>query len=56
MGSSTGVPDSKAGFASGTIREEDLANCLKTDSVDEAFDYLIRELSNHAIESPGGDL
>ncbi|NQV44800.1 MAG: LOG family protein [Rhodospirillales bacterium] len=40
----------------GTIREEDLALCLKTDSVDEAFDFLIKELSDRAIERPGGDL
>lgn len=40
----------------GTIREEDLALCLKTDSVDEAFDFLIKELSDRAVARPGGDL
>lgn len=40
----------------GTIREEDLSSCLKTDSLDEAYDFLVHELSARAVDRPGGDL
>ncbi len=40
----------------GTIGESDLTLCLKTNSVDEAFDFLVRELSARAVERPGGNL
>ncbi len=43
-------------IAAGTIRKEDLSNCLKTDSLDEAYGFLVRELSERALDRPGGDL
>lgn len=39
-----------------TIGEDDLSLCLKTSSVDDAFDFLVRELSEKAVERPGGGL
>ena len=40
----------------GTISEADPNLFLRTDSVDEAFDYLVTELSAHALENPGPQL
>jgi len=40
----------------GTIGADDLSLCLKTSSVDEAFDFLVQELSTRAVERPGGNL
>ncbi|MEE8467138.1 MAG: LOG family protein [Planctomycetota bacterium] len=37
----------------GTVSPEDLDLFHTTDSVDEAFDYLVRELSEHALGDPG---
>ena len=38
----------------GTIDAEDLDLFHKTDSVDEAFDYITRELKENALPIPGG--
>lgn len=40
----------------GTISADDLNLFLKTDSIDEAFDYITTELKTHALEKPGGSL
>jgi len=40
----------------GTIDANDLALCLRTDSIDEAYDFLVRELSERALPCPGGNL
>jgi len=40
----------------GTISPGDLDLFMETDSVDEAFDYIVDRLSEHAIDSPGGSL
>ncbi len=40
----------------GTISPEDMDLFFQTDSVDEAFDYLVRELSEHASGDPGASL
>ncbi len=40
----------------GTIDEKDLSLFFRTDDVDEAFDYLTRELKAHAAESRGATL
>ncbi len=40
----------------GTIAEDDLDFIFRTDSVDEAFDYVTRELAEHALERPGATL
>ena len=37
----------------GTVSPEDLDLFHTTDSVDDAFDYLVRELSEHALADPG---
>ena len=50
------VLDMDAMIEMGTIGEDDLAHFLKTSSVDEAFDFLVRELTATALEHPGGDL
>lgn len=50
------VLDLDAMIEMGTIGKDDLSLCLKTNSVDEAFDFLVRELSTRALEHPGGDL
>jgi predicted Rossmann-fold nucleotide-binding protein len=39
-----------------TINAEDLNLFLRTDSVDEAFDYLTQRLVTQAIDKPGGSL
>ena len=38
----------------GTIDAEDLNLVLKTDSVDEAFEFIVRELTERSLASPGG--
>ncbi|MEE8144234.1 MAG: LOG family protein [Kiloniellales bacterium] len=40
----------------GTIDAEDLDLLFRTDSVDEAFDYLTEQLSRYAIDQPGPSL
>ena len=40
----------------GTISREDTGLFFRTDSVDEAFDYLVGELSEHALGDPGPSL
>lgn len=40
----------------GTIAPEDLDLFLTTDDVDEAFDYVTAELTQHALGAPGGIL
>jgi hypothetical protein len=37
----------------GTISPEDIDLFFQTDSVDEAFEYLVTELSAHAVADPG---
>jgi uncharacterized protein (TIGR00730 family) len=36
----------------GTISPEDVKLFFRTDSVDEAFDYLVNDLENHALKTP----
>ena len=40
----------------GTISPEDVDLVHRTDSVDNAFDFLVRELTEHAIAEPGAHL
>ena len=40
----------------GTIAEKDLALFHKTDSVDDAFAFITRELTEKALDRPGGEL
>ena len=40
----------------GTIGAEDLALVFHTDSVDEAYEFITRELAEHALETPGASL
>ena len=40
----------------GTISPGDVDLIFRTDSVDEAFDYLVRELTDHALADPGAHL
>ncbi len=40
----------------GTISESDLDRMYRTDSVDDAFDYITGELAGEALEKPGGFL
>lgn len=40
----------------GTISKPDLDLVFRTDSVDEAYDYIVSELSKHALEQPGARL
>ena len=40
----------------GTINEEDIDLCFRTDSVDEAFDYLTEQLGTYALDEPGATL
>ena len=40
----------------GMISPEDLGIFFRTDSVDEAFDYVTRELTAHALGRPGGGM
>ncbi len=40
----------------GTISREDLNLFFRTDSVDEAFEFITRELTEHALERPGSSL
>jgi predicted Rossmann-fold nucleotide-binding protein len=36
----------------GTISPEDVKLFFRTDSVDEAFDYLVNDLETHALKTP----
>jgi hypothetical protein len=38
----------------GTIGADDLKHVFMTDSVDEAFDFIVRELTALALDAPGG--
>lgn len=38
----------------GTIDAADLSLVLQTDSVDEAFEFIVRELTEKALAQPGG--
>ena len=40
----------------GTISAEDLGLFQRTDSVDEAFDWIVRQLTEHALGQPGAML
>jgi hypothetical protein len=40
----------------GTISPEDLAIFHRSDSVDDAYEYIVRELSEHAMNAPGARL
>jgi hypothetical protein len=40
----------------GTISSEDIDLFFTTDSVDEAYEYLVGELTEHALGSPGGGM
>lgn len=40
----------------GTIAPQDLNLFVRTDSIDEAFDYVTRQLLDHALPRPGGAL
>ena len=40
----------------GTLDPEDLELFVKTNSVDEAFDFITTELTEHALAEPGGAL
>jgi uncharacterized protein (TIGR00730 family) len=40
----------------GTISAEDLSLLHRTDSVDEAFDWVVRQLTEHALGKPGAML
>jgi hypothetical protein len=45
--------------ASAPIRwtnEEDIDLCFRTDSVDQAFDYLTEQLGTYALDEPGATL
>ncbi len=46
----------EAMVAFGTIGAEDLDLCYRTDSVDDAFSYITRELTENALAQPGGQL
>ncbi len=50
------VIDMKAMVKYGTISASDLDLFYRTDSVDEAFEYVTSELSAHAVETPGAQL
>ncbi len=50
------VLDLEAMVSYGTIDRNDLALLFRTDSVDEAFDFVTRELTEHALADPGGAL
>jgi len=39
----------------GTISPEDIDLFFKTDSVDEAYDYLVKELTAHFLEGEEGE-
>jgi len=40
----------------GTINAKDIDLCFRTDSVDEAFDYLTDQLNTYAMDKPGATL
>lgn len=47
------VVDFDAMIRYGTISPDDLGLMFRTDSVDEAYDYVTRELLKHALNKPG---
>jgi uncharacterized protein (TIGR00730 family) len=49
------VMDFEPMISFGTISREDLDLFLRTDSIDEAFDYIVRELEQHALKKPSSD-
>ena len=48
--------DFNALVRAGTISRDDLDLLYRTDSVDEAFDFITAELTEYALERPGGTL
>jgi uncharacterized protein (TIGR00730 family) len=50
------VVDFEALARFGTIDAKDIDLCFRTDSVDEAFDYLTKQLGAHAMDKPGATL
>ena len=50
------VVDFEALARFGTISPKDIDLCFRTDSVDEAFDYLTEQLDTYALDQPGGTL
>ena len=50
------VLDVEALVRHGTVSPEDLNLFYTTDSVDDAYEYLVRELSEHALGDPGPSL
>ena len=50
------VLDLKALVRHGTISEEDLDLFFETDSLDDAFDFIVDQLTTHAVGKPGGIL
>ena len=40
----------------GTISPEDTKLFFTTDSVEEAYEYLVAELTEHALNTPGGGM
>ncbi len=51
-----GVLDFNALIKAGTIGREDLDLLYRTDSVDDAFEFITEELTRTALERPGGTL
>jgi len=50
------VVDFEALARFGTINAKDIDLCFRTDSVDEAFDYLTEQLGTYAMDQPGATL
>lgn len=50
------IVDFDALVAHGTISPEDLKLFHRTDSVDDAYDFLVRHLSEYSLEEPGATL
>jgi hypothetical protein len=40
----------------GTIDRKDLDLYFKTDSVDDAFNYIVNDLTTYALPRPGGEI
>ena len=40
----------------GCINREDIDLVFRTDSIDDAFDFIVRELTEHALAEPGATL
>ena len=49
------VVDFDALVRHGTIRPHDVDLVHRTDSVDEAYDWIVRQLAEHALGQPGAD-